>query len=112
MAILFGTFGAEDRDRNRPTLRDIITLDARGHIVAQPDRFGALDKAAFRARFHQREAATALPQKIRSTRSVGQQRAGAGHEHEAWLMETGRGGPGPDADDIAQRARHLRGWKQ
>src|SRR5438067_5513284 len=111
MAILFGTFGAEDRDRNRPTLRDIITLDARGHIVTQPDRFGALDKTTFRARFHQREAATALPQKIRSTRSVGQERAGTRHEDETWLMEAGRGGLGPDADDIAQRARHLCAWK-
>ena len=58
-------------------MRDIIALDPLRHVVAQPDRFGALNEGAFGARFHQREAATALPEEIGSARSVGEQRAEA-----------------------------------
>src|SRR5258708_24917771 len=35
---LLGAFGAEDRDRNRSSLRIIIAFDAGGNVVAQPDR--------------------------------------------------------------------------
>src|SRR5260370_30745314 len=65
---LLGTFGAEDRDRNRSALRIIVALDAGGNVVAQPDGFGALDESAFRSRFHQREPATTLTQQIRRAR--------------------------------------------
>src|SRR5438477_10322077 len=63
---LLGAFGAEDRDRNRSALRIIITVDASGNVVAQSDRFGALDEAAFRSRFHQCERPTPRPKKSAS----------------------------------------------
>src|ERR1700676_1776270 len=88
---LLRAFGAEDRDRNRFALRNIIAVDAGSNVVAQPDSLGALDKAALRSRFHQREPATALPEEIRGARSVGQHRRGAGHEDEARLVKA-RGG--------------------
>src|SRR5258705_859050 len=97
-AILLRTFRAEDGDRDRLALRDVIALDPLRHIVAQPDGFGALDEGALGARFHQREAATALPEEIGSARSVGERRAGAGHEDQAWLVKARRGGVGTEAD--------------
>src|SRR5215218_5530205 len=105
--ILLCAFRAEDGDRDRLALRDIVALDPLGHIVAQPDRFGALDERAFGARFHQREAATALPEEIRCARSVGEQRARAGHEDQAGLVKTCRSGPWPDAHHVAKRTRDL-----
>ena len=48
--ILLRAFGAEDRDRHRLALRDVVALDAAGDIVAQADGFGALDEAALGAR--------------------------------------------------------------
>src|SRR5216683_2984229 len=105
---LLRALGAEDGDGNRPTLRNIIAVDAGGDVVAQPDGFGALGKAALRTRFNQREPAAALPQKVRGARSIRQHRRGAGHEDETWLVKTGRGGLRSDADDVAQRARDLR----
>src|SRR5450631_3203998 len=91
--ILLRAFGTEDRDRNRPALRDIIAIDAGGNIVAQPDGFGALHEATLRTLLHQREPATALPQEIRRPGSVGQNRRGVGHEDETWLMKACRGSP-------------------
>src|ERR1700724_4093238 len=105
--ILLRACGTEDRDRNRPALRNIIAVDAGGDIVTQPDGSGALHEAAFGALLHQREPATALPQEIRSPRSVGQNRRGVGHEDETWLMKACRRSPRSDADHVAERARDL-----
>ena len=71
--ILLRAFGAEDGDRNRPSLREIIAVDPRRHVVAQADRLGALSKGTLRARVDQREPATTLAEKISGTRAVGQQ---------------------------------------
>ena len=69
----------------------------------------AAAKLRSRARLHQRKPARALPQEIRRARAVRQQRRGAGHEHEARLVEAGGGGLRSDADDVAQaRARSRR----
>src|ERR1700688_4794613 len=65
--ILLRALGAEDGDRNRPAPRDVVAVDAGRRVVTQPDGFGALDKAALGAQFHQRESATALAEEIRST---------------------------------------------
>src|SRR5580658_3295459 len=104
--------GAEYRDRNRSSLRNIVAFNAAGDIVTQADGFGTLSKTAFRTRFDQREPATALPQEIRGARPVRQQCRGAGHEHETRLLKAGGGGLRPDADDVAQRARDFEAWKQ
>src|SRR3954452_24117892 len=105
-------FGTEDRDRDGLALRDIIAVDPRAYLVAQPDRFSTLDKAALRARFHQCKPASALPEEIRRTGSVRQQRIGPGHEYQTRLVEACGGSLWPDADHIAQRARDLGAWKQ
>src|SRR5580704_19217240 len=99
--ILLRAFGAEDRDRDRLALRDVVTVDPGGNVVAQPDRLGALNKAALRAALHQREAATALPEEIRGTRTVRQHRRGIGHEHQARLVEAGGRSLRSDADRVA-----------
>src|SRR2546421_1615232 len=109
--MLFRALGAEDRDRNRSPLRDVVAVDPIGDVVTQSDGLGALGKAAFRALFYQCEAATALPQEIRRARTVGQQRRGSGHEDEAWLVKACRGGLRSDTDDVAQRTRNLRARK-
>src|SRR5438477_4741555 len=95
--ILPGAFRAEDRDRDRAALREIIAVDARADLVAQPDRLGALHEAALRALLDKREAAAALPQEVRRTRAVGQQRLGAREEHETRLVIAGGGRLRPDA---------------
>src|SRR5579863_2350536 len=105
--MLLGAFGTEDRDRNRSALRNIIAVDAGRHIVTQPDRFGTLDKPALRSLLHQCEAATALAEEIRGSRSVRQQRRGAGHEDQARLVKTGGRRFRPDAGHVAQRPRNL-----
>src|SRR5689334_1175355 len=88
---LFRSFRAEDRNRDRLALREIVALDAGQRIVAQTDRLGARDEIALGARFHQRKAAGALAEEIRSARSVSQLRRCIRHEDEARLMEAGRG---------------------
>src|SRR6185312_11278544 len=98
-AILLRALGAEYGDGNRPSLRNIVALDAGGNIVTQADGLGALRKTAFGARFDQREPATALLQEIRRTRSVRQQGRGAGHEHQTRLLKARGSGLRPDADD-------------
>src|SRR6185295_1963619 len=71
---LLSAFRAEDRDRDRAPLREIIAVDARTDLVAQPDRLGPLHEAALRALLDQREATAPLAQEIRRARAVGEQR--------------------------------------
>src|SRR3954453_3096847 len=105
--ILLGAFRAEDRDRDRTPLREIITVNARADLVAQPNRLGALHEAALRTLLDQREPAAPLPQEIRRARTVGEQRLRAGQEDEARLVIAGRGSLRADAGDVAKRACDL-----
>src|SRR3954447_2003639 len=105
--ILLGAFRAEDRDRDRPPLREIIALDARPDLVAQSDRLGPLREAALRTLLDQREAAAPLTEEIRRAGTVGQHRLGAGQEDKARFVIAGRRGLRTDAGDVAQRARDL-----
>src|ERR1700691_730095 len=99
--ILLRAFGAEDRDRDRLALRNVVAVDPGGNVVAQPDRLGALNETALRAALHQREAATALPEETRGTRTVRQHRRGIGHEAQTRLVEAGRRGLRSDTDHVA-----------
>src|SRR4051794_40345100 len=110
--MLLRTLGAEDCNRNRSSLRDVVTLDTAGDIVTQSDSLGALRKAPFRTLFYHGEATTPLPQEISGARTVGQQRGSAGHEYQARLVKACRCGFWSDADDIAQRAGNLRARKE
>src|SRR3982750_586359 len=89
--ILLGAFRAEDRDRDRAPLGEIVAVDARTNLVAQPDPPGPLHEAALRALLDQREPAAPLPQEIRRARTVGEHRLRAGQENEARLGIAGRG---------------------
>src|SRR5689334_14164480 len=95
--ILLGAFGTEDGDRDGAPLREIIAVDARADLVAQPDRLGALHEAALRALLDQRKPAASLPEEVGSARSIRQQRLRAGQEHKARLGIAGRGRPRADA---------------
>src|SRR5215831_4818891 len=101
-AILLGAFRTEDRDRDRSSLREIIAVDPRADLVAQPDGFGALRKTALRALLDQREAAAALLEEIGRAGTVGQHRRCARQEHEARLLIAGGRGLRADAGDVAQ----------
>src|SRR5205085_6581206 len=109
--MLFRALGAEDRDRNRSPLRDVVAVDPIGDVVTQPNGLGALGKAALGALFYQCEAATSLPEEIRRARTVSQQRRSSGHEHQAWLVKASGRGLWSDTDDVAQRTRDLRARK-
>src|SRR3954470_3063886 len=100
--ILLGAFRAEDRDRDRTPLREIIAVDARANLVAQPDRLGALHESALRTLLDQREPAASLPQEIRRARTVGEHRLRTRQEDEAWLVIAGRGRLRADAGDVAK----------
>src|ERR1700743_2988618 len=90
-AILLRAFGAEDRDRDRPPLRNVVPLDAGRDVVAETDGFGALCEGSFRTRFNQREAAVAMAQEVGSPGPVSQHGRGARHENEAWFLEARAG---------------------
>src|SRR6266436_4236518 len=105
--ILLGAFGTEDRDRDRASLREIIAVDARADLVAQPGRLGALHEAALRALFDQREAAASLPEEIRRARAIGEQCLGARQKDKARLVIAGRRRFRPDAGDVAQGTLDL-----
>src|SRR3569623_249391 len=102
MDILLGAFRAEDRDRDRPSLREIVSVDPRADLVAQPARLRAQDEAALRTLLNQREPAAALPEEVGRTRAVGQHRRGPRHEDEARLVVAGGCGLRPDAGDVTQ----------
>src|SRR4051794_9886956 len=95
--ILLRTLGAEDCDRNRSSLRDVVALDTAGHVVTQSNSVGTLRKGAFGALFHHGETATALPQEISGAGAVGQLRRSPGHEYQARLVKACRCGFGSDA---------------
>src|ERR1700761_2020582 len=111
MDILLRPFGAEDRDRNRSSLRDVVTLDARRYVVAQTYRLGTLGEAAFGTLLNQCKAATALGEEIGRARSVGQERRGAGHENKTWFVEAGGSSLWPNTNDVSKRSRHHRAGK-
>src|SRR5438094_7698934 len=110
--ILLGAFRAEDRDRDYAPLREIIAVDARANLVAQPDGLGALHEAALRTLLDQRETTAPLPQEVRCARTVGEQRLRAGQEDEARLVIARRGRLRADAGDVAKRACDLDARKQ
>src|SRR5579864_1292955 len=105
--MLLRAFGAEDRDRNRTALRDIIAFDPSRHVVTQTDGFGALGEAAFCTLLNDGKAATAMSEKIRRAGSVRQQRRCPSHENQTGFMKAGGRSPRSDADDLAERPRDL-----
>src|SRR3569623_3232421 len=102
MDILLGAFRAEDRDRDGASLREVITVDPRADLVAQPDRLGAQDDATLRTLLDQREPAAALSEEIGRARAVRQHRRGPRHEDEARLVVAGGCGLRPDAGNVTQ----------